>query len=111
MIDLNSVRFLFELAMELCSESIQGLKIEYVEIAPLPMINTDLEVDGTYPPVVEAFRQKIRGADAVLFGCPEYNYSVTRKCSLSPCTCWKSSLFKPSNGNSRMCGVEEIMNC
>lgn len=70
-------RGLLRAAMELCSESIQGLKIEYIEIAPLPMINTDLEVDGTYPPVVEAFRQKIREADAVLFGCPEYNYSVT----------------------------------
>jgi len=87
------VIFFLELATEVCSESIQGMKIEYIEIAPLPMINTDLEVDGRYPPVVEAFRQKILEADAILFGCPEYNYSVTRKCSLLPCTCWKSSLF------------------
>uniref|UniRef100_A0A5B7AMN6 NAD(P)H dehydrogenase (quinone) n=1 Tax=Davidia involucrata TaxID=16924 RepID=A0A5B7AMN6_DAVIN len=41
------------------------------------MLNTDLEKDGTYPPVVEAFRQKILEADSVLFASPEYNYSVT----------------------------------
>ncbi|KAL0290618.1 UNVERIFIED_CONTAM: NAD(P)H:quinone oxidoreductase [Sesamum angustifolium] len=36
-----------------------------------------LRADGTYPPVVEAFRQKILAADSVLFASPEYNYSVT----------------------------------
>jgi NAD(P)H-dependent FMN reductase len=41
------------------------------------MLNTDLEVDGNFPPVVEAFRQKILQADSVLFASPEYNYSVT----------------------------------
>ncbi|KAL7204719.1 hypothetical protein ACSBR2_017764 [Camellia fascicularis] len=41
------------------------------------MLNTDLEVNGTFPPVVDAFRQKIREADGVLFASPEYNYSVT----------------------------------
>lgn len=63
-------------AMEL-SKTIKGMEIEYVDISPLPFLNTDLEVDGTYPPVVEAFRQKILAADSVLFGSPEYNYSVT----------------------------------
>ncbi|KAL0455878.1 UNVERIFIED_CONTAM: NADPH:quinone oxidoreductase [Sesamum latifolium] len=63
-------------AMEV-SKSINGLQIEYVDISPLPFVNTDLEVDGTYPPVVEAFRQKILAADSVLFASPEYNYSVT----------------------------------
>ncbi|MFQ6640206.1 hypothetical protein Gotur_014351 [Gossypium turneri] len=41
------------------------------------MLNTDLEVDGKYPPVVEAFRQRILVADSILFASPEYNYSVT----------------------------------
>lgn len=68
--------------MKICSESIEGMKIEYIDISPLPMINTDLEVGGTYPPVVEAFRQKILEADSVLFASPEYNYSVTRMLSL-----------------------------
>ncbi|KAI3961172.1 hypothetical protein MKX01_035758 [Papaver californicum] len=37
----------------------------------LPFENEDLEVDGTYPPVVEAFCQKILEADSVLFASPE----------------------------------------
>ncbi|KAL6980979.1 hypothetical protein U1Q18_049981, partial [Sarracenia purpurea var. burkii] len=51
--------------------------MEYIDIAALPMLNTDLEVQGTYPSVVEVFRQKIREVDSVLFASLEYNYSVT----------------------------------
>lgn len=64
-------------AIEISKESINGMEIEYIDILPLPMLNTDLEVDGTYPPVVEAFRKKILEADSILFASPEYNYSVT----------------------------------
>lgn len=70
-------RGLIRSAIELTKESVKGMEIEYIDISPLPMLNTDLEVDGTYPPVVEAFRQKILRADSYLFACPEYNYSVT----------------------------------
>ncbi|KAG2668896.1 hypothetical protein I3760_14G010300 [Carya illinoinensis] len=63
-------------AIEL-SKEINGLHVESVDIATLPMLNTDLEVDGTYPSAVEAFRQKIKGADSILFASPEYNFSVT----------------------------------
>ncbi|KAJ4720281.1 NADPH:quinone oxidoreductase [Melia azedarach] len=70
-------RGLIRSAIELTRESVEGLQIEYIDISPLPMLNTDLEVDGTYPPVVEAFRQKILEADCYLFASPEYNYSVT----------------------------------
>ena len=41
------------------------------------MLNTDLEGEGTFPPAVEAFRQKIKEADGIFFASPEYNYSVT----------------------------------
>ena len=41
------------------------------------MLNTDLEGDGTFPPTVEAFRQKIKEADSFLFASPEYNFSVS----------------------------------
>ncbi|KMT17113.1 hypothetical protein BVRB_2g041670 [Beta vulgaris subsp. vulgaris] len=68
-------RGLLRSAMKICSESIEGMKIDYVDISPLPMINTDLEENGSFPPVVEAFRQKIHGADSVLFASPEYNHS------------------------------------
>ncbi|CAN4111384.1 unnamed protein product [Withania somnifera] len=63
--------------MEMCKDSIKGMEIEYVDISPLPFLNTDLEVNGTYPPAVEAFRKKIEEADCYLFASPEYNYSVT----------------------------------
>ncbi|RWW15619.1 hypothetical protein GW17_00020530 [Ensete ventricosum] len=58
-------------SIQLCDESIEGMTIEYVDIAPLPFVNTDLEVNGTFPESVEAFRQTIRGADAILFASPE----------------------------------------
>lgn len=64
------------LAVEI-SKSINGLEIEHVDISPLPFLNTDLEVNGTYPPAVEAFRQKILDADCYLLASPEYNYSVS----------------------------------
>ncbi|PHU09797.1 NAD(P)H:quinone oxidoreductase [Capsicum chinense] len=70
-------RGLLNAAMEICKDSIKGMEIEYVDISPLPFLNTDLEVDGTYPPEVEAFRKKIEQADCYLFASPEYNYSVT----------------------------------
>ncbi|CAH1428914.1 unnamed protein product [Lactuca virosa] len=72
----SSNRGLLRSAIEL-SESIDGITIEYVDVSPLPMLNTDLEVDGKYPAVVEEFRQKILQSDCFLFASPEYNYSIT----------------------------------
>ncbi|KAF4388940.1 hypothetical protein F8388_026669 [Cannabis sativa] len=72
-------RGLITSAIELSKDPIFNglLEIEYIDISPLPMLNTDLEVHGTYPPPVEAFRRKILEADSFLFASPEYNYSVT----------------------------------
>ncbi|XP_027105235.2 NADPH:quinone oxidoreductase [Coffea arabica] len=70
-------RGLIRAAIEISKESIGGMIIEYIDISPLPLLNTDLEVNGTFPPEVEAFRDKIRQADSVLFASPDYNYSVT----------------------------------
>ncbi|XP_028798988.1 NADPH:quinone oxidoreductase [Neltuma alba] len=70
-------RGLIRSAIELSKGDIEGMEIEYIDISPLPMLNTDLESDGTYPPEVEAFRRKILAADSVLFASPEYNYSLT----------------------------------
>ncbi|XP_024452081.2 NADPH:quinone oxidoreductase [Populus trichocarpa] len=70
-------RGLLRSAIQISKDSVNGMEIEYIDISPLPMLNTDLEVDGNFPPVVEAFRQKILQADSVLFASPEYNYSVT----------------------------------
>ncbi|WOK96036.1 NAD(P)H:quinone oxidoreductase [Canna indica] len=70
-------RGLIRSAIQLSEESITGMNVELVDIAPLPFVNTDLEVDGRFPEPVEAFRDKIGGADAFLFASPEYNYSMT----------------------------------
>ncbi|ERN16278.1 hypothetical protein AMTR_s00063p00180810 [Amborella trichopoda] len=70
-------RGLLRSAIELSKSSVTGLDIEVVDIEPLPFLNTDLEVDNTYPATVEAFRKKILEADSILFASPEYNYSVT----------------------------------
>ncbi|KAF9592035.1 hypothetical protein IFM89_011618 [Coptis chinensis] len=70
-------RGLDNFAVQIANESIPGQQIEFIEIEPLPFINMDLEVNGTYPPVVEAFRQKILEADSILFASPEYNYSLS----------------------------------
>ncbi|XP_008231680.1 PREDICTED: NADPH:quinone oxidoreductase-like [Prunus mume] len=70
-------RGLIRSAIEISKSSIPGVEIEHVEIAELPLLNTDLEGEGSFPPVVEAFRQKILEADSILFASPEYNYSVS----------------------------------
>ena len=64
-------------AIGLTKGAIEGIQIDYIDISPLPMLNTDLEKQGTYPAEVEAFRQRILEADSILFASPEYNYSVT----------------------------------
>ncbi|CAL8114829.1 unnamed protein product [Prunus armeniaca] len=73
---LNGVVFGF-VAIEISKTSINGLQIEYIDISPLPLLNTDLEGEGSFPPAIEAFRQKILEADSILFASPEYNYSFT----------------------------------
>ncbi|KGN52323.1 NAD(P)H:quinone oxidoreductase [Cucumis sativus] len=69
-------RGLIRAAMKICKEE-SGIEIEYLEVDPLPMLNTDLETpNGGFPPVVEAFRRKILHSDCILFASPEYNYSI-----------------------------------
>lgn len=69
-------RGLVRSAIQLCQESVKEIQIEQVEINQLPLLNTDLEGQGTFPPAVEAFRQKIKEADSILFASPEYNFSI-----------------------------------
>ncbi|MBX5452985.1 MAG: NAD(P)H-dependent oxidoreductase [Acidobacteriia bacterium] len=54
----------------------EGLRIEQASIAEVPLYNEDLRLASGFPPAVEALREKIRAADAVLIATPEYNYSV-----------------------------------
>ncbi|AWK85558.1 NADPH-dependent FMN reductase [Azospirillum thermophilum] len=51
------------------------MTLEVFDIAPIPLYDADVEAAGR-PEAVTAFREAIRGADALVIACPEYNYSV-----------------------------------
>lgn len=53
-----------------------GMTLETVDLAPLPHYDDDVRLKA-YPPAVQAFRDRIKAADAILFVTPEYNYSVS----------------------------------
>ncbi len=46
------------------------------DLIRLPLFDEDLEVDGSYPPEVDALHERIRTADAVLLATPEYNFGI-----------------------------------
>lgn len=52
-----------------------GMALDTVDLAPIPLFNQDIEEQG-YPNPVEEFCAKIKAADALLMATPEYNYSV-----------------------------------
>jgi chromate reductase len=64
-----------KLAQALTELAPESLKLETVEIGELPFYNSDLDEAGA-PAAWTAFRDKIRGVDAVLFVTPEHNRSV-----------------------------------
>jgi chromate reductase, NAD(P)H dehydrogenase (quinone) len=53
----------------------EGMSFESCDIGEFPLYNEDVRQQG-FPPPVEAMRERIRAADAVLFVTPEYNYSM-----------------------------------
>lgn len=53
----------------------EGAELEIIDLADLPFLNEDVEAVGI-PGPVEAFKQKLSGADGLLIATPEYNYSI-----------------------------------
>src|SRR5437016_5525641 len=53
-----------------------GMSITVADISQLPLYDEDVRAQG-FPPPVETLRRQIAAADALLFACPEYNYSMT----------------------------------
>lgn len=51
----------------------QGMKIHLADLLDVPFYNADL---AEKPPAVVTLLQEFAEADALLFGCPEYNYSL-----------------------------------
>jgi len=53
-----------------------GMTIEVADISQIPLYDEDVRQQG-FPPPVETLRRQIATADALLFACPEYNYSMS----------------------------------
>lgn len=72
---LRKESFNLKLAKALAKLAPAELKLEIVEIGHLPYYNQDLDTDAPPAPWVD-FRNRVGGADAVLFVTPEYNRST-----------------------------------
>jgi chromate reductase len=49
----------------------------YESLRDIPPYDDDVRVGIGYPPAVAAFRDALKGADALLIATPEYNFSVS----------------------------------
>ncbi len=63
-----------KMARALAKLAPESLQLDPVEFRDLPLYDEDLEARP--PPAWTEFRDRVRGADAVLFVTPEYNRSV-----------------------------------
>lgn len=52
-----------------------GMTIEILDLAEVPLYNADVEADGD-PPAVTTLKEGIRAADGLLIATPEYNHGV-----------------------------------
>ena len=52
------------------------MNVTIADISQIPLYDEDVREQG-FPPAVETLRRQIAAADALLFACPEYNYSMT----------------------------------
>jgi len=53
-----------------------GVEVAVADISQIPLYDEDVRAQG-FPPTVETLRQQIKAADALVFACPEYNYSMS----------------------------------
>src|SRR6266702_7744447 len=52
-----------------------NMAVTVADISQIPPYNEDVRAAG-FPPTVETLRRQIAASDALLFACPEYNYSM-----------------------------------
>lgn len=52
------------------------MTVTVADISQIPLYNEDVRQQG-FPAPVETLRRQINEADALLFACPEYNFSMT----------------------------------
>src|SRR5438132_4802130 len=53
-----------------------NMAVTVADISQIPPYNEDVRAQG-FPATVETLREQIAAADALLFACPEYNYSMS----------------------------------
>src|SRR5947208_11461321 len=53
-----------------------NMAVTVADLSQIPPYTADVRQQG-FPPTVETLRRQIAAADALLFACPEYNYSMT----------------------------------
>ena len=53
-----------------------GFDVELISIAEIPLFNADVELAEGVPAAVERVKDKIKAADGLLIGTPEYNHGV-----------------------------------
>lgn len=53
-----------------------GVEVIVADISQIPLYDEDVRAGG-FPAPVETLRQQIKAADALVFACPEYNYSMS----------------------------------
>jgi chromate reductase len=78
------------------------LQIEIIDISQFPHLNQDLLETGKFPPVVQAARERVEKADAVLFAIPENNYLVSAP--LKNAYDWISMSLNPAEKPSPLAG-------
>ena len=52
------------------------VEVIVADISQIPLYDEDVRAGG-FPAPVETLRQQIKAADALVFACPEYNYSMS----------------------------------
>jgi chromate reductase, NAD(P)H dehydrogenase (quinone) len=54
----------------------RDMSVTVADISQIPLYDEDVRARG-FPPPAETLRRQIAQADALLFACPEYNYSMS----------------------------------
>lgn len=54
----------------------EGMSIEILDLADIPIFNEDVRLKGV-PDSVQAMKERIAAADGILFAVTEYNYSIS----------------------------------
>jgi chromate reductase len=65
-----------KVAQSICAIRGDNLECEMIEIGNLPLYNQEYDEPGRNPSEYEAFRDRVRPADGVLFVSPEYNRGI-----------------------------------